>query len=59
VELEALFFSLYGLNADEVDHVFESFWSVKEDEVNEYSEYKLKHQVMDRLDKFQSLSPSP
>jgi len=59
VDLEALFFSLYGLSEDEVDHVFESFWSVKEDEVNEYGEYKLKQQVMDRLEKFQSLSPSP
>jgi len=59
VDLEALFFSLYGLSADEVAHVFESFWSVKEGEVNEYGGYKLKQQVMDRLDKFQSLSSSP
>ena len=59
VDLEALFFSLYGLTEDEVDHVFESFWSVKEDEVNEYCEYRLKKQVLDRLDQFQSLSPSP
>jgi hypothetical protein len=59
VEIEALFFSLYGLKKDEVDHVFESFWSVKEDEVEEYDEYKLKHRVLDRLSEFQSLSPSP
>jgi hypothetical protein len=54
-----LFFSLYGLGEDEVDHIFESFWSVKEDEIEEYGEYKLKQQVLDRLGEFQSLSPSP
>lgn len=59
VDLEALFFSLYELTEDEVDHVLESFWSVKEDEVNEYGEYRLKKQVLDRLDEFQSLSSSP
>jgi len=59
VDLEALFFSLYGLGEDEVDHIFESFWSVKEDEIEEYGEYKLKQQVLDRLSEFQSLSPSP
>ncbi len=59
VDLEALFFSLYGLGEDEVDHIFESFWSVKEDEIEEHGEYKLKQQVLDRLSEFQSLSPSP
>lgn len=58
VDLEALFFSLYGLSVDEADHVFESFWSVKEDEVNKYGEYRLKKQVLDRIDDFQSLSSS-
>ena len=58
VDLEALFFTLYGLEKDKVDHVFESFWSVKEDEIEEYGEYKLKQQVLDRLSEFQSLSPS-
>lgn len=59
VDLEALFFSLYGLGEDEVDHIFESFWSVKEDEIEKYGEYKLKQQVLDRLSEFQSLAPSP
>jgi len=58
VNLEALFFGLYGLEEDEVDHIFESFWSVKEDEIEEHGEYKLKQQVLDRLSKFQSLSSS-
>jgi len=58
VDLEALFFSLYGLGEDEVNHIFESFWSVKEDEIEEYGEYKLKQQVLSRLSEFQSLSPS-
>lgn len=58
IDLEALFFSLYGLGEDEVDHIFESFWSVKEDEIEEYGEYKLKHRVLDRLSEFQSLSPT-
>ena len=58
IDLEALFFNLYGLSEDEVDHVFESFWSVKENEINNYGEYRLKKQVINRLDDFQSLSPS-
>lgn len=58
IDLEALFFSLYGLQEEEVDHVFESFWSVKEDEIEKYGEYKLKQQVLDRLSDFQSLSPT-
>lgn len=58
VNLEALFFGLYGLEEDEVNHIFESFWSVKEDEIEEHGEYKLKQQVLDRLSKFQSLSSS-
>jgi hypothetical protein len=59
VDLEALFFSLYGLEKEEVNHIFESFWSVKEDEIEEHGRYKLKQQVLDRLSEFQSLSPSP
>jgi len=58
VDLEALFFSLYGLGEDEVGHIFESFWSVKEDEIEKYGEYELKQQVLNRLGEFRSLSPS-
>jgi hypothetical protein len=58
VDLEALFLVLYGLGEDEADHIFESFWSVKEDEIDDHGEYKLKQQVLDRLSVFQSLSSS-
>ncbi len=47
VELDALFFKLYGLCESEVNHVIESFPILKKEDVKKYGEFKLKNEIMD------------
>ena len=48
VELDALYFSLYGMKADEIRHVMDSFHIVKKNEEEEHGSYKLREQILER-----------
>ena len=49
-ELDAAFFHLYGLSRDEVDHVMESFWIVRNRDEAAYGEYRTKLAVLGQYD---------
>ena len=49
-ELDAAFFHLYGLSRDEVDHVMESFWVVRNRDEAACGEYRTKLAVLDQYD---------
>jgi hypothetical protein len=48
VELDALYFSLYGMEADEIRHVMDSFHIVKKNEEEKHGSYKLRKQILER-----------
>ena len=45
-ELDSVFFQLYGLRSDEVDHVMDSFTIIKSDEENKLGEYRTKRVIL-------------
>lgn len=55
-ELDAAFFHLYGLSRNEVDHVMESFWVVRNRDETAYGEYRTKLAVLDQYDAMTSAS---
>jgi len=50
VDLDAMFFHLYDLTRDEVDHVLDSFTTVAKREKSIHGDYKLKREILDRYD---------
>ena len=46
-ELDSVFFQLYGLRSDEVDHVMDSFTIIKSDEENKLGEYRTKRVILE------------
>ena len=46
VELDALFFILYGLAQSEIDHVMDSFPIIRRSEETQYGRYQLKNEII-------------
>jgi hypothetical protein len=49
-QLDAAFFRLYGLSRDEVEHVMESFWVVRNRDEAAHGEYRTKLAVLNEYD---------
>jgi hypothetical protein len=45
-ELDAAFFRLYGLSLDDVEHVMDSFWIVRERDEAAFGEYRTKSVIL-------------
>ena len=55
-ELDAAFFHLYGLTRDEVDHVMESFWVVRNRDDAAHGEYRTKLVILSEFEHMQAVS---
>ena len=56
-ELDAAFFHLYALDRDDVDHVMNSFWVVRDRDVKEHAHYRTKALILDAYDRMAAASP--
>jgi hypothetical protein len=56
-ELDAAFFHLYGLSRDQVDHVMESFWIVRDRDEAEHGSYRTKERILEAFDAMAVASP--
>jgi len=51
-ELDAAFFHLYGIGADDADYILETFPIVKRHDEAEFGEYRTKRVILERYDAF-------
>jgi hypothetical protein len=49
-ELDAAFFHLYGLGRDDVEHIMESFWIVRNRDEREHGTYRTKELILEAYD---------
>jgi hypothetical protein len=56
-ELDGAFFHLYGLARDEVEHVLESFWVVRDRDEKEHSSYRTRELILDAYDAIGAATP--
>jgi hypothetical protein len=56
-EVDAAFFHLYGLPRDEVEHVMESFWVVRNGDVKESGSYRTKELILEAYDAMAVATP--
>ena len=50
MELDALFFHLYGIERDDVDYIMETFPIVKRKDMAEHGEYRTKRMILEIYD---------
>jgi hypothetical protein len=55
-ELDAAFFCLYGLSRDEVDHVMDSFWVVRNRDEAAHGEYRTARLIAEAYDAFAAVA---
>ncbi len=55
-ELDAAYFRLYGITRDDVNHVMESFWTVRERDGRRWGTYRTRNLVLDAYDAMASSS---
>lgn len=64
-QIDAAFFHLYGLDRRDVEHVMDSFWTVRDRDIREHGTYRTKESVVGAFDAMASgrfvhrLSPAP
>jgi hypothetical protein len=51
-ELDAAFFHLYGIGADDADYILETFPIVKRHDEQEFGEYRTKRVILERYDEY-------
>jgi len=51
-ELDAAFFHLYGIGADDADYILETFPIVKRHDEQEFGEYRTKRVILERFDEY-------
>jgi type I restriction-modification system DNA methylase subunit len=56
-ELDAAFMHLYGYDRDEVEHVLDSFWVVRDRDVKERGSYRTKALILDAYDAMALATP--
>ena len=56
-ELDGAFFHLYGLARDEVEHVMESFWVVRDRDEKEHGTYRTKELILEAYDAMAVATP--
>ena len=57
-ELDAAFFQLYGIERQNVDHIMDSFWVVRERDEKEYGSFKTKELILDAYDAMADATPA-
>jgi len=56
-EVDAAFFHLYGLDRDEVAHLMESFWVVRDREEKEHGEFRTKRLILEAYEAMEAATP--
>lgn len=51
-ELDAAFFHLYGIEADDADYILETFPIVKRHDETEFGEYRTKRVILERFGEY-------
>jgi hypothetical protein len=53
-KLEAIYGLMYGLTKEDLEYIFESFWSTKRQETKKYGEYRSKILALQYFNKYSS-----